>query len=79
VTNGGACTWFDFVRVAFQKAGLQKAPLEPINYASFGSTTQRPIYSPLENTTFAQAGIAALPPWESALDEYLAVRASRAV
>jgi hypothetical protein len=35
--------------------------------------------SPLENTTFARAGIAPLPPWEAALDEFLAVRAPRKV
>lgn len=74
LTNRGACTWFEFVRTAFTKAGLAAAPLEPISYASFGSTTARPMYSPLENTTFAGLGIDPLPPWETALDEYLAHR-----
>jgi dTDP-4-dehydrorhamnose reductase len=75
ITNAGHCTWFDFVRTAFAKAGLDRAPLEPIAYASFGNPTQRPMYSPLENTTFASLGIAALPSWEAALDDYLVVRA----
>jgi dTDP-4-dehydrorhamnose reductase len=74
VTNAGACTWFEFVRAAFAKAGFADAPLEPISYASFGNPTQRPMYSPLENTTFARIGIPALPRWEDALDDYLAVR-----
>jgi dTDP-4-dehydrorhamnose reductase len=33
VTNTGGCTWFEFVRTAFAKAGLPDAPLEPISYA----------------------------------------------
>ena len=74
VTNAGACTWFEFVRTAFAKAGLADAPLEPISYASFGNPTQRPMYSPLENTTFARLGIPALNAWDVALDEYLAAR-----
>jgi dTDP-4-dehydrorhamnose reductase len=77
VTNAGACTWFAFVQTAFAKAGLGGAQLEPVAYASFGNPVQRPMYSPLANATFAAHGIAPLPPWEAALDEYLAVRAAR--
>jgi len=79
VTNAGACSWFEFVQCAFRKAGFANARLEPITYASFGNPTQRPMYSPLENTTFAAAGIAPLPAWEDALDDFLAARATRAI
>jgi dTDP-4-dehydrorhamnose reductase len=78
VTNGGACSWFEFVRTAFEKAGLAAAPLEPATYASMNNRTRRPMRSPLENTTFAAAGIAPLPPWQAALDEFVAARAARA-
>jgi dTDP-4-dehydrorhamnose reductase len=71
VTNGGGCSWFEFVRTAFVKAGLEDAPLEPITYASFGNPTPRPMCSPLENTTFVGLGIRPLPSWEAALDDYL--------
>jgi dTDP-4-dehydrorhamnose reductase len=74
VTNAGACTWFEFVRAAFAKAGFAGAPLEPVAYASFGNPTPRPMYSALENTTFARRGIAPLPAWEAALDAYVANR-----
>lgn len=78
VTNAGATSWYDFVKVAFAKAGLGGAPLAPTTYASFGNPTQRPMYSPLDNTTFARAGIAPMPGWDAALDEYLAARRERA-
>ncbi len=78
VTNAGATSWYDFVKVAFAKAGLGSAPLAPTTYASFGNPTRRPMYSPLDNTTFARAGIAPMPGWDAALDEYLAARRARA-
>jgi dTDP-4-dehydrorhamnose reductase len=76
VTNAGACTWFEFVQTAFRKAGLAGAKLDPVTYASFNNAVQRPMYSPLANTTFAPLGIAPLPPWQTALDDYLAARCS---
>jgi dTDP-4-dehydrorhamnose reductase len=77
VTNAGACSWYEFVRTAFAKAGLADAPLEPVAYAALNNPTQRPMYSPLENTTFARAGVAPLPAWEAALDAFLAARRAR--
>jgi dTDP-4-dehydrorhamnose reductase len=76
VTAAGACSWYEFVRTAFAKAGLANAALEPVRYAELHNPTRRPMYSPLENTTFARAGIAPLPSWESALDAFLAVRSA---
>ncbi|HEX3549300.1 MAG TPA: dTDP-4-dehydrorhamnose reductase [Candidatus Elarobacter sp.] len=77
VVNAGAVSWYDFVRTAFAKAGLAGAPLRATTYAARGNPTRRPMCSPLENTTFAGAGIAPLPPWEDALDEFLAARERR--
>lgn len=74
ITNGGACTWYAFVQAAFARAGLAGAPLEPVTYASLENPVQRPRYSPLENTTLAALGIAALPRWDVALDAYFAVK-----
>lgn len=74
VTNAGACSWYEFVRAAFAKSGLEHAALEPVSYAELGNLTRRPAYSPLENTTFAGAGIVPLPSWQRALDQFLAAR-----
>jgi dTDP-4-dehydrorhamnose reductase len=76
VTNAGACTWFEFVQAAFAKAGLAGAALAPVAYASFNNPVQRPMYSPLANTTFAALGLSALPGWDVALDEFLEARCS---
>jgi dTDP-4-dehydrorhamnose reductase len=77
VSNTGACSWYDFVATAFEKAGLRGAPLERVSYASLGNPTRRPMFSPLENTTFRVAGITPLPAWEDGLDEFLAARRDR--
>ncbi len=77
VTNAGVCSWYDFVARAFAKAGLAGAGLERIGYAELGNPTRRPMCSPLENTTFAAAGIAPLRSWEAALDAFLQVRAEQ--
>jgi dTDP-4-dehydrorhamnose reductase len=77
ITNAGACSWYEFVRTAFVKAGLADAPLEAVTYAALGNRTPRPMYSPLENTTFSGAGITPIRPWESALDAFLIARRSR--
>jgi dTDP-4-dehydrorhamnose reductase len=77
VTNAGSCSWYEFVRTAFEKAGLGGAPLSATTYAALGNPTPRPMRSALENTTFARAGIAPLPRWEAALEEFLAARRAR--
>ena len=77
VTNSGSCSWYEFVRAAFSKSGLEAAPLEPISYAALGNPTPRPMRSALENTTFAALGITPPVPWPQALDEFLAARAAR--
>jgi len=77
VTNAGAVSWFEFVQRAFAKTGHADAALEPVSYAELGNPTRRPMFSPLENTTFDGLGIAPLPPWQAALDEFLAARRSR--
>ena len=77
VTNAGACSWYEFVRTAFTKAGLADALLEPATYASMNNPTRRPMKTPLENTTFRSIGIEPLPAWEAALDEFLLMRRKR--
>jgi len=77
LTNAGACSWFEFVQRAFAQAGLASAVLEPATYASMGNPTQRPLHSPLVNTTLANHGLAPLRTWQDAQDVYLARRRAR--
>jgi dTDP-4-dehydrorhamnose reductase len=76
VTNAGATTWYDFAATAFARTGLTPG-IEELRYENYGSAVKRPLCSPLVSTTLAVAGIAAPPPWEDGLDEFLAGRAAR--
>lgn len=77
VTNTGAASWYEFVRAAFDRCGY-RAELQAVPYASLRNDVQRPLFSPLENTTFAGHGIAPMPGWEDALERFLARRTEAA-
>ena len=77
VTNGGTCSWYEFVRAAFERSGLSSAPLEAVTYAQLNNPTRRPMFSSLRNTTFDEFDITPLPGWSDALNEFLAQRRAR--
>jgi dTDP-4-dehydrorhamnose reductase len=76
VANEGACSWFEFIRFALERAGLPTELVRPIRYSSVSSGIDRPQYSAMENTTFAALGLTAMPAWQDAVLEYLTSRVS---
>jgi dTDP-4-dehydrorhamnose reductase len=71
LTNGGACTWYEFARQIFASCKLMP-DLAPTSSAEFGAPARRP--SPngvLLNTRAAALGLPPLPPWREALAAYL--------
>jgi len=72
--GSGACTWYEFARYAFERAGL--GTVEPV--ASADSAVRRPAYSALASTRAAALGVNLPPPWQAGVDAYLAARAERA-
>ena len=74
VTSGGACSYFDFARTIFQKTGIETA-VKPTSTESYGAPAARPLYTVLDNSRIRSLGIAEMPPWEDALEGYLARRA----
>jgi dTDP-4-dehydrorhamnose reductase len=68
VAASGACSWFDFARAIFERAGSDTR-VEPCTTAEFPRPAPRPAYSVLGS----ERGHA-LPSWEDGLDAYLAVR-----
>lgn len=76
VTNGGACTWYEFARAIFTLAGL--APeLSPTTTEAYGAKADRPRYSVLENRALGDLGLAPLRPWHDALADYLLLTGRR--
>jgi dTDP-4-dehydrorhamnose reductase len=70
-TNTGACSWYDLAAHAVRRAGLEAA-VERTDTASFPRPARRPAYSVLDTQWFERATGAPLPPWQDALDRYLA-------
>jgi dTDP-4-dehydrorhamnose reductase len=73
VTNGGACSWFDFARRIFALCGLDP-DLAPTTSEAHGAPARRPANSVLADTRFAALGLAPLRPWSEALRAYLAAK-----
>ena len=70
VAGAGSCSWFEFARTIFERAGLD-AELRPCTTDEFPRPARRPANSVLES----ERGAPALPAWQDGLDAYLGVRA----
>jgi len=74
-TNAGECTWFDFARAIVRSAGLE-TEVRPTTSEKFVRPAERPKYSVLSPKSLERYQIA-MPPWQDALDRYLAERLLR--
>jgi dTDP-4-dehydrorhamnose reductase len=70
VTNGGACSWFEFALAIFDVRGL-KVAVHPIDSAALGYKARRPAYSVLDNSKLLQAGYTHMRPWRVAIAGHL--------
>ena len=70
VTGSGACSWYEFARAIFERAGVD-VDLQPCGSDEFPRPARRPANSVLAS----ERGAPALPAWQEGLDAYLGVRA----
>lgn len=70
ITNSGSCSYFDFARAIFSRAGVD-AVVEPISTAAYNARARRPLYTVLDNRRMQSLGITSLRAWEEALEDYL--------
>ncbi len=70
MTCEGACSWYEFARVIFDKLKL-KTPLESCSFNDFPSPVKRPTYSVLENANLNKNEINIMRHWEDALISFL--------
>lgn len=76
VTNSGQCSWYDLAVETLKQAGKQVV-VEPTKYYQDPSKLQRPIYSPLRHDGLKKLGLAPMPPWQSAVADYVRLRNKR--
>jgi dTDP-4-dehydrorhamnose reductase len=72
LTNGGACSWFDFTREILAQSGFASTPLSPMTSAELDRPARRPTYSVLAPAAWQAAGERPLRPWPEALADMLA-------
>ncbi|MFQ5351375.1 MAG: dTDP-4-dehydrorhamnose reductase, partial [Thermoanaerobaculia bacterium] len=70
LTCEGSCSWHEFAREIFITLALE-TPLGEATVADFPSPVDRPHYSVLANTRLAAIGLAPMPHWRVALNEFL--------
>jgi dTDP-4-dehydrorhamnose reductase len=70
VAGTGSCSWFDFARAIFERAGVG-ADVRPCATDEFPRPARRPANSVLAS----ERGAPVLPAWQDGLDAYLGVRA----
>ena len=74
VSNGGACSKFEFARAACRAAQLDDPPVQPIRLADLPLPAKRPERTPFDLGRVTALLGAAPRPWEEALEEYFAGR-----
>jgi dTDP-4-dehydrorhamnose reductase len=67
VTNGGATTWWGFVRAVVGAVGDDPERVLPITTADYPLPAPRPANSVLDNMALRLSGLPALPDWQDGL------------
>ena len=73
--NDGAATWFEFAREIVRLAGIE-AVVTPCASDEYPARALRPRYSALDNARIS-AAFGGMPPWQEALERYLAAKGHR--
>lgn len=70
-TNEGFCSWYDLAKKAFDIAG-KTVKVNPVKSEEFPTKATRPKNSRLSKKCLDENGFDRLPPWENAVERYLA-------
>ena len=73
VAGSGQCSWHEFACSIVEKLA-RSVPVRPIDSAAAGRAAKRPSNSVLGNRRLEQIGLAPLPHWKQALEEYFQLR-----
>ncbi|WP_410630186.1 dTDP-4-dehydrorhamnose reductase [Amycolatopsis sp. cmx-4-83] len=71
-TNAGSVSWCGFARAVFTRLGADPARVHPCTTAEFPRPAARPAYSVLSPSSWKEAWLTPMRPWEEALDAYFA-------
>jgi len=78
VAGSGQCSRYEFACHLVEKLSCG-IPVAPITWSDLNRPAKRPAYSVLGSRRLEELGLAPLPHWKQALDEYLALRSTVSV
>lgn len=70
LANEGYCSWAEFAQETMKLIG-SKTKIIPVDRKGMAGSLKRPLFSALKNTRAAKLGIK-LPPWQDAIERYIA-------
>ena len=70
-TNEGFCSWYDFAREIFARAGYRKMKVKPVTSDEFPAKIKRPSNSRMDKSRLSENGFCPLPEWQDALTRFL--------
>lgn len=71
LTNGGACTWFEFAKTILSLVGLSDIPVLPVTQETIGRPARRPRNSAMNNLMYMHQGFPPARHWKDALIDYI--------
>jgi dTDP-4-dehydrorhamnose reductase len=77
VGGGTPISWYEWAKMIFRHAGME-ARLTAATSRSYRTPARRPKYSALSNAKIESCGLEPMPPLETALEQYLQLRAQPA-
>jgi dTDP-4-dehydrorhamnose reductase len=70
ISNGGACSWYEFALEIVRLAGRAKAQIIPIASADLNRPAQRPLYSVFNRQRLQREAGITMRSWQEALQDY---------
>lgn len=70
VSNSGSCTWYEFAKAIFHKAGID-IPVSPLTTDQFPTAARRPAYSVFNHEELIRRGFPPMRSWQEALTDFL--------
>jgi dTDP-4-dehydrorhamnose reductase len=71
VTNTGPTSWYEFARLALERAGLSDVEILPVTRAELQQIAPRPRNSAMRCLVSEKMGLAPLRHWRDALDDFI--------
>lgn len=71
VTNSGPATWYEFARLALDRAGMSNVEIEPVTRAGLNQIAPRPQYSAMRCLVSERLGLSPFRDWRDTIQDFI--------